>query len=152
MDWTPAQIRFRALERAGCSVTCATIPGWRCIKQKVAALAELVREKLVAIKGTCTVVLQLYDNSFFMAKTDDGGLIPAVRDGIGGKYHVHGESVFAPKELQYATFTLSKSILDAVSSQQKILVSPVPHYLHDGCCLDREHVSNLKEDGYQSSL
>ena len=92
-----------ALKRAGLSVTRAIIPGWRCIKLKIGAMTELVQ----AIKGPCTVVIQVYDNSFYLAKPEEGGLIPAVWESVSGTYHVHGDSVFAPKELQYSTFILS---------------------------------------------
>ena len=96
-----------ALKRAGLSVTRAIIPGWRCIKLKIGAMTELVQEKLMAINGPCTVVIQVYDNSFYLAKPEEGGLIPAVWESVSGTYHVHGDSVFAPKELQYSTFILS---------------------------------------------
>ena len=141
-----------ALERAGMSVTRAIIPGWRCVKSQVEKMLELVQEKIAGIRGPCTVVIQMYDNSFFLAKPDEGGLIPAVRESEGGKYHVHGESIFIPKELQYSTFVLSKPILDAAALHQTILVSPLPRYLHEGCCQDPGHVANLSDDDYQSSL
>ena len=84
--------------------------------------------------------------------TEDGGLIPAVCDGVGGRYHVQWESILIPKELQYSTFNQSKPILDAAMSQQKILVSPLPRYLNNGCCAETEHVVNLKEEDYKSKL
>ena len=67
-----------ALERAGLSVTCAIIPGWRCIKLKIGAMTELVQEKLTGIKDPCALVIQMYDNSFYLAKPEEGGLLPAV--------------------------------------------------------------------------
>ena len=115
-------------------------------------MLELVQEKLGGIRGPCNVVIQMYDNSFYLAKSEEGGLIPAVRESVGGKYHVHGESVFIPKELQYSTFVLSKPILEAAALHQIILVSPLPRYLYEGCCQDASHVTNLGEDEYQPSL
>ena len=72
------------------------------------------------------MVIQVYENSFYLAKPEEGGLIPAVWESVSGTYHVHGDSVFAPKELQYSTFILSKPILEAAAINQVILVSPLP--------------------------
>ena len=113
-------------------------------------MLELVQEKLGGIRGPCNVVIQMYDNSFYLAKPEEGGLIPAVRESVGGKYHAHGESVFIPKELQYSTFVLSKPILEAAALHQIILVSPL--YLYEGCCQDASHVSNLGDNAYQPRL
>ena len=71
---------------------------------------------------------------------------------MGRKYHVHGDSVFIPKELQYSTFVLSKPILEAAALHKIILVSHLPRYLHESCCQDASHVSNLGEDDYQPRL
>ena len=83
-------------------------------------MAELVAEKLQSVKGQCTVAFQLYDNNFFVTRTEEGGLVPAVRNESNGRYHVHGEAVMVPKEMQYSTLLLSKPILDVAKSQQKI--------------------------------
>ena len=66
-----------ALEHAGQTVKRATIPGWRCTKQKASMMVELVAEKLQGVMGQCTVVFQ-YENSFFRTRTEEGGLVPAV--------------------------------------------------------------------------
>ena len=118
-----------ALESAGERICRAVIPGWRCIKLKIPAMVDLVRSKLDELKGDTVVFLQLFDNSFFLAQTEDGGLIPAVREPMGGKFHVHGDLVFAPKELQYSLFNMVKPILDLVDHHLKIIVSPIPRYL-----------------------
>ena len=86
-----------ALEQLGASVLRAVIPGCRGIKIKVQYMVDLVRSKLKEAGPNCIVVYQLLDNSFYLAKTEEGGLIPAVRESIGHKYHVQGELVFTPK-------------------------------------------------------
>ena len=109
---------------------------WSNIFKKLGEVKGLGEVKALGeVKGDCTVIYQLFDNSFHMAKTEEGGLIPAVREpGPGGKYHVHGEAVFAPKELQYSTFNLVKPLLEAAEPYQRILVSPLPRYLQGRCC------------------
>ena len=131
-----------ALEQLGVNVLRAVIPGWRGLKMKVQPMVDLVRSKLKEAGPNCIVVHQLLDNSFYLAKTEEGGLIPAVRETIGGKYHVQGELVFAPKELQYSVFTTVKPIFDEASSHHQILISPLPRYLRDRCCSDLDHVAN----------
>ena len=69
-----------------------------------------------------------------------------------GKYHVHGELTFVPKELQYSMFTDIKSIIELASSHQKIIISPLPRYLNARCCGDADHMSNLEEEGYRRNL
>ena len=140
-----------ALEKAGEHVSRAVIPGWRCMKPKIPAMVDLVRSKLEEAKGDIVVILQLFDNCFFLAQTEDGGLLPAVREPVGGKFHVHGDLVFAPKELQYSLFNMVMPILDLVNHHLKIIVSPIPRYLRARCCLDTDHVSNLEEDSYQNN-
>ena len=54
---------------------------------EVCHLASLVRSKL-----------PMFDSSFFLARTEEGVVAPA-RLGQDGRYHVEGESVFAPKDL-----------------------------------------------------
>ena len=141
-----------ALERTGQTVKRAAILGWRCTKQTAPMMAELVAEKLRGVTGQCTVVFQLYDNNFFMTRTEEGGLVPAVRSESNSRFHMLGESVMVPEEMQYSTFLLSKPILDVAKSQQKILMSPLPRYLNSGCCTVEEHTTNIKEADYKSNL
>ena len=85
-----------------------------------------MRNKLQEVKGNCVVLLQLFDNNFFLARTEDGGLIPAVREAVSGKYHVHGDLVVAPKEIQYSLFSIVKPVIELASSHQKVIIRPLP--------------------------
>ena len=116
-----------ALEVAEATVFRAVIPGWRCIKDKGSRhCGPIVRNKLQEVKGNCVVLLQLFDNNFFLARTEDGGLIPAVREAVSGKYHVHGDLVVAPKEIQYSLFSIVKPVIELASSHQKVIIRPLP--------------------------
>ena len=120
------------------------------MKSKIQNMVDLMKEKLGEVKGDCTVIYQLFDNSFHMAKTEEGGLIPAVREsGPGGKFHVQGEAVFAPKELQYSIFNQVKPLLDVAEPYQRIMISPLPRYLEGRCCDQSEHVSNILDEDYR---
>ena len=71
------------------------VPGWRIMKQKVAKMCDL---KLVLAEAgeDCIVVFQLLDANYFLAKSDEGGLLPICKL-ITGDYHVEGELAFAPQ-------------------------------------------------------
>ena len=95
--------------------------------------------------------MQLFDNSFFLAQTEDGGLIPVVCEPNGCKYHVQGDLVFAPKELQYSLINMVKPVLELAAIHLKIIISPLLRYLKDKCCRDSDHVANLEKINYRSN-
>ena len=140
-----------ALERAGADVLHAILPGWRCLRQKAVAMAELVRTVMLTAKPKCVVVLQIFDTSFHFARTEDGGLVPACRSADDARFHVHGESVVAPKESQFSAFSVSKEIMLAAAKHQLIIISPLPRYLYNRCCADKEHCSNFSDSDYRDS-
>ena len=81
---------------------------------------------MLTAKPKCVVVLQIFDTSFHFARTEDGGLVPACRSADDERFHVHGESVVAPKESQFSAFTVSKEIMLAAAKHQLIIISPLP--------------------------
>ena len=140
-----------ALERRGHEVIRATIPGWSCVKSKIPEMEQLLGRKLLEASDGCVVVFQLLDSACHFTRTEEGGLLPA-RRGEDGRYHVLGESVFAPKELQYGVFNQAKPLLQMAGDIMKILICPLPRYLKDRCCGNKRHVSNLEEDNYGDLL
>ena len=138
-----------ALERAGADVLRAITPGWRCMKQKVPAMVDLVKQRLEEASPGCVVVYQLYDSSFHFARTEEGSLVPACKSPGDGRFHTHGEAVVAPKESQFAAFSATKGVLEAAGKLQRVLISPLPRHLFTGCCSDQEHCSNIGSDSYR---
>ena len=136
-----------ALVGTGAIVYKVVVPGWRIMKQKVAKMCDL---KLVLAEAgeDCIVVFQLLDANYFLAKSDEGGLLPICKL-ITGDYHVEGELAFAPKELQYSIFCPAKPLLEVAEGRRAILLTPLPRYLLSSCCNNPDHVSNMKEDGYR---
>ena len=43
----------------------------------------LIKSKLEEAKDDCVILYPLFDNSFYLAKTAEGGLIPVVREESG---------------------------------------------------------------------
>ena len=139
-----------ALVRAGACVKTVTIPGWRAMKQKVPTMLAALTEVLREVGDNCTVVFQLLDSSFFFARPAEGGLVPICR--TGDTFHVHGDLVMAPKEMQYTMFNDIKPILEAAGDRRKIVLSPLPKFLHKPCCVDAEHMPNAKDADFQASM
>ena len=89
-----------ALAASGETVIKLTQPGWRITRLKVADMASKLSQILQKDGADCTVVFEMMDSNFFLAKTEEGGMVPICRRG-SGEYHVDEDLVFAPKELQY---------------------------------------------------
>ena len=117
----------------------------------MAELAARLQAALAAEDDNCIVLYQMFDSNFFLARTEEGGMVPVCRR-ANGEYHVDGELVFAPKELQYSVFCDAKPLLEAAASRRKIIITSIPRYLLRGCCSDPEHVGNIKEPDYKSNL
>ena len=99
---------------------------------EVCHLASLVRSKL-----------PMFDSSFFLARTEEGVVAPA-RLGQDGRYHVEGESVFAPKDLLVpALKTMAKEIFMEAKAFNKIIMSPLPRCLKSSCCNNADRVSKV---------
>ena len=135
------------LDHAGVDVWRAILPRWRCLKNKVLAMGDAVRSALSGLPDNSTVVIQVFDSSFFYANTEQGSLIPSNRQSIGGTHHFDSNSVFAPKELLYSTSSCVKEAIEAVVAFNKILISPLHRYINNSCCPDPDHEPNIKEAG-----
>ena len=140
-----------ALEAGGAEVVKLTQPGWRVTRPKAAEMAAKLREVLESVDPTCTVVFQIFDSNFYLARTEEGGLVPICKR-INGAYHVDGDLAFAPKELQFTIFGDAKPLLEAANGRSVVLVSPIPRYLLKSCCLDSSHAGNIREADYRSGL
>ena len=116
------------------------------MKQKVAKMCEDLKAVLAETGEDCIVVYQMLDANFFLAKSDEGGLLPICKL-ISGEYHVFGELAFAPKELQYSIFCTANPLLEVAGVRRTILLTPLPRYLLTSCCSNPEHVSNMKGRG-----
>ena len=90
------------LAESGETVTKFTQPGWRITRPKVADMASKLHQLLKKEGADYTVVFEMLDSNFFLAKTEEGGMVPICRRG-SREYHVDGDLVFAPKETGSST-------------------------------------------------
>ena len=137
-----------ALAASGQTVTKLTQPGWRITRPKVADMASKLHQLLEKEGADCTVVFEMLDSNFFLAKTEEGGMVPIRRRG-SGEFHVDWDLVFAPKELQYSVFCDAIPLLELVGGRKTIIVSPIPRYLVLGCCPDPDHAGNRSSPDFR---
>ena len=78
-------------------------------------------------------------------------MVPA-RRGHDGRFQVDGENVLAPKETQYAVFNKLMPILEAARGRKLVIVPPLPRYLENSCCEDKEHIPNINKASYKEDL
>ena len=140
-----------ALREAGEQVMEVIIPAWRPTTGQISSLKLKLEDTIKAVSGSYCTIFEFFDNCFYYAQFDDGSLTPA-RRGHDGRYHVDGDSIMAPKEMQYGSFKKVMPILEAAKGDKRILVPPIPRYLHNSCCADPEHVPNLKKESYKEDL
>ena len=121
------------------------------------ANVELIRQKYLAARGRIhtsiqvITVIQLFDNAYYFCRGKDGSLTPGVKL-TDGRHHVIGDSILAPKELQFHAFKQLLPLLNAATGTSLVLVPPLPRYWSKGCCGAGGHVTNLKAEGYQDEL
>ena len=63
-----------------------------------------------------------------------------------------GAAVLAPKEMQYQAFKQALPVLEAVKHLKKIVIAPLPRYWESTCCANKRHVSNFRDEDYNSCL
>ena len=140
-----------ALVKLGEDVRDVIVPAWRPTSAQVDNIKQKLEGAVVGLAGNIIVVFEMFDNCYYYAQCDDGSLIPA-RRGHDGRYHVDGESVLAPKETQFALFKKLLPVLNAVKGAKRVLVPPLPRYLHRSCCEDPEHIPNIRKEDYKEAL
>ena len=129
-----------ALAATIATVTKVVVSGWRIMKQKVAKMCEDLKAVLADVGEDCTVVYQMFDADYFLAKSDEGGLLLICKL-ISREFHVDGELAFAPKELQYSIFCNAKPLAEVTGARRIILLKPFPRYLATSCCSNPERWS-----------
>jgi hypothetical protein len=97
------------------------------------------------------LVAHIFDSGLYMAAPGEGGLIPHCRR-IDGSYHMDGDLVLLPKDLQYDLFKQLASELDNYKKNPVIFVAPLPRYLEEGCCGDKDHMKNRREPDFAQKL
>jgi hypothetical protein len=128
------------------------IGGWRAGKAAGETMAEAICSALEGSSGFDLIVLQLFDNTSFYARTCEGGLIPCRRELNSNTYHVDGDLVLQPVEALERSFDDCKPIFQACGNTKMVLLSPLSRYITAGCCNDDEHAPNRRDNKFRSVL
>jgi hypothetical protein len=139
-----------ALIAKGKSVMLVMEPHWVINRQSVELLATRMHRELQFTDPDITV-LQFLDNSCFFARRDDGSrILPTLID--DGRYHLPGKIVVCSQETQAEQFRLLKPIFNALERRTALCIGPMPRYVAAGCCEDRGHAINRREDDYRENM
>jgi hypothetical protein len=80
-----------ALADVGIEVKLVETAHWRATKKEVQQLLQDIKEKIGDLKSNeVVVVMGMTDNAYYLARVEDGSLIPNCRS-TDGSYHMHGE-------------------------------------------------------------
>jgi hypothetical protein len=121
---------------------------WRAIPQHIQDLTDKIRSALQE-EGfeDAVVVLAMVDNAFFLARYMDGSEIP-IRRGNEGVFHMDGNLGYAPVEKLKIIYNQVEPLLKNFGNQDKLLLTPLLHYLWAACCKDHEHAPNVYSEGH----
>jgi len=131
-------------------IVCA-VSGWRPNKTAVEEMAARVEEALLELTPNDVIVLHLFDNVAYMARSEEGGDLP-IRQFINGEYHVEGDLVIAGKDRLYMFFKNALPLLKLLEGRKVIFLIPLPRYIAVGCCEDDEHAPNRADPGFEANL
>jgi hypothetical protein len=144
--------------REGASCKYISMPGYRASNIHAGKLKEQL--DAVDYGPSTTFILQMFDDSFYMSATEEGGLIPLSKD-LDGNLHCFGELVVAPKELQHKVFKQVAEEISKIKNNPIIILAPLPRYREQPCCNNPGHMANrgqaefrkiLDESVYQSRV
>jgi hypothetical protein len=137
------------LEARGANVQLLHLPYYRDSSVHSGKMKEGL-EKL-AIDAETVLIIQVFDSGLYMAKTEEGALIPLCRR-ADGTYHIDGVLEFLSRDMQYSLFKLILEETMAYRSNNTIFMAPLPAYLEEGCCGDPDHASNRASPAFKKTL
>ena len=80
------------------------------------------------------------DNSAFFVQNEDGTLTLPVKSRVDNKHHVLGQLKLANKEQVGNVMKLLKPFFTCIKEAKVKLLTCLPRYLHDPCCVDPGHM------------
>jgi hypothetical protein len=138
-------------KEAGEKTTFIETPSFRLLQKDVAAMTDTIQDELGDNLADKVLLINAFDNSYFVAKTEDGHFIPPRKDS-SGRYHVDGEISCAPLETAKQMLINSFPLLRKFAAIPKIILVPIPRYLYAPCCSDIEHVPNMESENHVEKL
>jgi ribosome-associated protein YbcJ (S4-like RNA binding protein) len=136
----------------GIEVKMVETAHWRATKKEVQQLLQDIKERIGSLKSDeVVIVMGMTDNAYYLARAEDGSLIPNCRS-TDGSYHMHGEVVGAPLDSCRQVFLQLEPLFKELQDYDKMLLVPLPRYLWQSCCEDPEHGANVANEEHADQL
>jgi hypothetical protein len=133
-------------------ITDLTRPGLRINSDSVLKLVEKIHELANDIDlDSATVILQVFDNSVYMAG-GPGGVKWLPSKDRGGTYHIDGSLVVADKAAVKDLVHQFAPVLKALGNSRKLVMTPLARYWVAPCCGDPAHTVNYRTVGFLPRL
>jgi hypothetical protein len=139
-----------ALAECGYKAAVVEMRPWRPNSMTVEETRLELEAKMATMKNVQAIIYWCLDNAAYYSVSEDS-ILPAVRD-ISGKYHIHGSLITAPAEMFSRSVKACTPLLRLPTTAKKIVLSPLPRYWRTRCCSEDDHVSNLDEPDYETTL
>jgi hypothetical protein len=128
-------------------------PTFRLMSKDIGTLTESIRSSIeLSLDDDVVLVLNVLDNTFFVAKSEDWHFWPIKKDLLDGKYHVNGDIACSPVETSKQLLNNLFPLLKAFQNVPKVILVPLPRYLYGSCCTNEEHVPSLQHPNHVADL
>jgi len=113
-------------------------------------LEEIQKGLSVLNKQDTAVVLDLHGNlSFRFEQVDGTNALPVY---IAGKHHLPGPIRLVDKQAVTGMIRKTLGLLKGSSDLTTVVVPPIPRYINGGCCEEKGHSLNVKDNNYAVDL
>ncbi len=129
-----------------------TRPGFRINASTITDMCERVTDLSSTVNmDNATVVLQIFDNSVYMAGSPGGEKRLPSKD-RAGTYHIEGSLAVADKTVIKDLVAQASPLLKALGSSRKIVLTPLARYWVAPCCPEPNHTVNYHTAGFLPRL
>jgi len=127
-----------------------TSGGWTIDEESATSMASEIADQLAGISGKKAVIFQMFDNSIYYGKDQNGRRISSYKS--EGTYHIEGELRTISKEELKERFEEATCMFRAAKEVPTIILGPIVRYMAVGCCDDPDHLTNFEDDDYGANV
>jgi hypothetical protein len=133
------------LAECGLDIVNLAKPGWLLNETSAAE----IKKKLLNLNFGSNDILLIdpLSNNTFCGTDSQGNLIDPQK--IDNGWHILGELSFRPKPYLKNVLGQLKKITDSWPDNKLILMVPIPRYVHQKCCNQRDHITNFGDPDFQ---
>jgi hypothetical protein len=139
-----------ALVKKGYVCSLVFLQNWRIQRGSIDGLLQLAKTAM-ADAEPATVILQLLDSSIYYSREPDSSR-SAPRRGEDGRWHIAGELTVCNREIQLEHFKAVQPLIELFAKKTCLLITPLPRYIIAGCCVNPDHCSNRRWQGFKEDI